>query len=327
MTDARDRPSERPEPGQQGGAIWWHSQVRYLFARQLARGKRVLDIACANGFGTVVLAEVASEVAGADLSKEAVETARRLTARPNVRYELVTKPPFPFADGSFDLVVCLETIEHMHRHEQPAFVGELARLLSPEGVLVLSTPDKATERAHDLATKEPNPWHLHTPDGAELDALLASFPHRLELLELDFVATTIVPRDPKERSAKLSEPAVALGDADEATAAPVSVIRVCARTPEGLEQARRARSPVAYRADFQRLALLAQAFTSWTLPDVSGYPVTDQLVVLADRLRKVTDRLESVEKGNGLLFENIDQLNRNLSLKGLLDRLRGKRSP
>src|SRR5436305_8562189 len=139
MSDARDQPSGRPGPEQQGGGSWWQSQVRYLFARELAAGKRVLDIACANGFGTVVLAEAAKEVAGADLSPDAVATARKINARPNVRYEAVSRPPFPFADGAFDLVVCLETIEHMRAEEQPAFMAELARLLSPEGVLLLST--------------------------------------------------------------------------------------------------------------------------------------------------------------------------------------------
>jgi SAM-dependent methyltransferase len=328
MTDDRDRPSERPEPEQRDSTIWWHSQVRYRYARELAAGKRALDIACGNGFGTIVLAEVASQVVGLDVSGQAVEVARQLNPRANVRYETVTKPPFPFPDASFDLVVTLETIEHMGREDQPAFIAELTRVLAPDGILVLSTPDRDTERAHDRMTGEPNPFHLHTPSREELETLLAAFPHRVELVERDFVATAIVPVDAEDRQKKLAAPLAMVGERE--LPAPVAVLRACARTEEGLERIRRARSPVVYRSDFQRLEFIAHVLSSANLPDISAFPVSDQLVFLAERLRRLSTptelRFDQLEASNAAIWKNLDQLNRNLSVSGWLERLRGKRS-
>jgi SAM-dependent methyltransferase len=329
MSEARDKGGERPTAEHEGGAIWWHSQTRYLFACELARGARVLDVACGHGFGTVRLAEVAATVAGADVSPEAVEIARRVNPRPNVRYETVAKPPFPFADASFALVVCLETIEHMHAHEQPAFVAELTRLLAPDGILVLSTPDRASEQSLASMTGEPNPYHLHTPSGEELDRLLAAFPHRVELVQMDYVATTVVPVAREARLAKLAAPNAAL---DEQTSQPfpVAVFRVCARTPVGLARVEAARAPVAFRADYQRLSYLAQALHASRLPDLSGLPLVEQLGVIVERVEKIVGnadgRIAKLEDQTRDLWLNVDRLNRNLSVRGILDRLRGRRS-
>lgn len=315
----RDRPSERPEPDQVGGAIWWHSRTRYLFARELAPGKQVLDLACANGFGTTLLAEVATSAVGADVSAAAVETARRLNARANVRYEVVASPTLPFGDASFDLVVCLETIEHLAREAQPSFVRELVRVLRPEGVLVLSTPDRDTERAHALMTAEPNPWHLHTPSRAELGELLAALPHRVELVEHDLVATALLPADPEARLAKLGAPTVAWGVTDRP--APISVVHACARTEAAIAPARAARLPVAYRGDHERLAFIAHVLSSARLPNLSGLPVDEQVAFVAERLGRVEAHAKDVETRHAA---QIDRLNRNVSVRGVIDRLLGR---
>jgi SAM-dependent methyltransferase len=323
--DHPDKPGdERPEAGHRGSATWWHSQIRYLYAREFAAGKRVLDIACANGFGTILLAEVAREAAGLDVSPEAVEFARRVNGRANVRYEAVSKPPFPFPDGSFDLVVSLETIEHMKQEEQPAFIAELTRLLTPDGIFVFSTPDRETERTHAKISGTPNPYHLHTPSRDEIEKLLSGFPHRVELIERDFVATTVVPVDPETRRAKLETPIVA-SVAEEDRFGAVAVLRACARTPEGFERIRAARAPIAYRVDFQRLALISNVINAAMLPDVSAFPVNEQVAFMAERLRRTDGRFQNLEESTVKLWKNVDQLNRNLSVSGWLERLRGKR--
>jgi SAM-dependent methyltransferase len=299
-----------------------------MFACELAAGARVLDLACGNGFGTVRLATVAKTVTGADVSSEAIETARRENARPNVRYEQIAKPPFPFADASFDVVVSLETIEHMHAHEQPAFVAELERVLAPDGVLVLSTPDREAEQGLAKMSREPNPYHLHTPSPEELDRLLARFAHRVELAQMDYVATAVVPVVRDERLGKLKSPNVELEE--PARPFPVAVFRVCARTAEGLARVKAARAPVAFRADYQRLSYLAQAIVEPRLPDLSALTPAEQLAVIVERVGRLVGesdgRVAKLEEQTRDLWINVDRLNKNLSVRGILDRLRGRRS-
>ncbi len=131
---------ERFVPGVQG-EIWIEHWHRYHFARRLVSGKRVLDVACGEGYGSALLAREASHVTGVDLSQEAIDHARRTYgARENLEFACATCTRVPLPDASVDVVVTFETIEHIA--EQTQFVDEIARVLRPDGVLVISCPNK-----------------------------------------------------------------------------------------------------------------------------------------------------------------------------------------
>ena len=205
-----------------------HSRVRYELAARYVAGKDVLDIACGTGVGSTFLADTARSVTGADVSGDAIEAARTAFVRPNIRYVHAPGPSLPFEDGQFDVVVSLETIEHVREDQQAAFVRELSRVLRPDGVLLLSTPDRDAERRHELATGVANPWHVHTPSHDCLDALLDGFPNRLVLQHVDLSATAVVPeRDAAPASAFIARTQVAV-------TSPIAIVYVCARDAEAL---------------------------------------------------------------------------------------------
>jgi 2-polyprenyl-3-methyl-5-hydroxy-6-metoxy-1,4-benzoquinol methylase len=79
---------ERFIPGAAGDMAYehWH---RYAFARRFAAGKRVLDAACGEGYGTALLASVATEALGVDLDPAAIEHAARDT---RARQTCASKP-------------------------------------------------------------------------------------------------------------------------------------------------------------------------------------------------------------------------------------------
>lgn len=155
--------------------IWYEHWHRYAFARGLAAGKRVLDAACGEGYGSALLAEVATEVVGVDISAAAVEHARaRYTAPPRLRFECADAAALGFADASFDLVVSFETLEHLAA--QDALLAGFARVLTDDGVLVISSPDK---RTYSDETGFRNEFHVRELYREELLALLAPhFPQR-----------------------------------------------------------------------------------------------------------------------------------------------------
>ena len=148
--------------------IWYEHWHRYAFARRLAAGRRVLDAACGEGYGSAMLSEVAADVVGVDLDRTAVAHARsRYGALPRLRYECGDATALPFADGSFDLVVSFETLEHLAAQEQ--LLQGFARVLADDGVLVISSPDKRTYS--ELAGFR-NEFHVRELYREELLALL-----------------------------------------------------------------------------------------------------------------------------------------------------------
>ena len=131
---------ERFVPGVKG-EIWVEHWHRYHFASRWCAGKRVLDVACGEGYGTALLARRAAHVTGVDISAEAIAHARgRYASLANVEFTEGSCTALPLDDASVDVAVSLETIEHITA--QAEFIGELARVLKPGGVLLLSCPNK-----------------------------------------------------------------------------------------------------------------------------------------------------------------------------------------
>ena len=152
----------------------WH---RYAFARSLARGRRVLDAACGEGYGSAMLARAgAASVLGLDLDAASVGHAtRRYADVPGLRFDTADATRLDhLPDACFDLVVSFETLEHVH--EQARLLDGFARVLAPGGLLLVSTPDKAN---YNPPGSEPNPFHVRELERGEFEGLLAArFPAR-----------------------------------------------------------------------------------------------------------------------------------------------------
>ena len=115
--------------------------ARYNWAASLARGKRVLDAGCGSGYGSELLHRGgAAEVVAVDVSPEVIE-AVAANAADGVVCEVADIAALPYPEASFDLVVCFEAIEHVE--EPDAVLDQFARVLRPDGLLVISSPNRA----------------------------------------------------------------------------------------------------------------------------------------------------------------------------------------
>lgn len=150
---------------------------RYLMARKFAQGKKVLDVACGEGYGSYLLSEVASSVTGVDISEETIEHATNSYQRTGLTYLQGNAAKIPVADGSIDLVVSFETIEHHDRHEE--MMLEISRVLQQDGLLIISSPDK--KEYSDIPNYD-NPYHVKELYLSEFETLLRKHFSNIALL-------------------------------------------------------------------------------------------------------------------------------------------------
>ena len=135
MTDPLEFTGERFTP-ECVREIWYEHWHRYAFARSLCVGKRVLDAACGEGYGSNLLAQVARDVVGVDLSPQTIEHARqRYANHANLRFEQADATQLPALGGKFDVIVSFETLEHLHA--QDALLAGFANQLADDGMAVV----------------------------------------------------------------------------------------------------------------------------------------------------------------------------------------------
>ena len=123
--------------------IWYEHWHRYVFARAFAQGRRVLDAACGEGYGSAMLAASAASVVGVDIAESAIAHARqRYAQHANLRFEQDDCTALSCGDAQFDLIVSFETLEHVAAQQE--LIAGFARAVTPGGMLIVSSPDKRT---------------------------------------------------------------------------------------------------------------------------------------------------------------------------------------
>ncbi len=126
--------------------------VVYRWIAERVRGRRVVDLACGEGYGSAELARTASSVVGVDANPEAFEHAR--AKYPQVTFE---RNMVELWDGDVDCVVFLQTIEHVP--DPDGVLERIRELIGPDGVAYVSTPNVLT-LAPKGAERSGNPWHV-----------------------------------------------------------------------------------------------------------------------------------------------------------------------
>jgi len=162
---------ERTLPDVPEENYWYRRHLAvYEWIAARARGLRVADLACGEGYGSAVLARKAAEVVGVDANPEAHEHARLRYTAATLRFErgLVEDYSEPC-----DAVVFLQTIEHIH--DPGALLGAIAKAAP---IAYVSTPNRLT-LAPEGAEKSENPWHLREYTAAEYRELCE--PHFAEV--------------------------------------------------------------------------------------------------------------------------------------------------
>jgi 2-polyprenyl-6-hydroxyphenyl methylase/3-demethylubiquinone-9 3-methyltransferase len=132
---------------------WWSEEVRWIrILRNLAkgrlswfdqaldwRGKEVLDLGCAGGFMSDEIAQRGARVTGIDPAQKAIEIAIRHaeSKQLSIRYDAGVGEKLPYADHTFDIVICVDVLEHVS--DLNKVINEIVRVLKPGGYLAYDT--------------------------------------------------------------------------------------------------------------------------------------------------------------------------------------------
>jgi SAM-dependent methyltransferase len=170
---------ERTLPDVPEENYWFRRHLAvYEWIAARAHGRRIVDLACGEGYGSQVLGRTAASVIGVDANPEAFEHARLKYAKGNVSFE---RNMLELWTGDVDCVVFLQTIEHVQ--DPDAVMRHIRALIGPEGVAYVSTPNVLT-LAPAGEPRSGNPWHVREYRPEEYRVLCARHFASVDLLGL-----------------------------------------------------------------------------------------------------------------------------------------------
>jgi 2-polyprenyl-6-hydroxyphenyl methylase / 3-demethylubiquinone-9 3-methyltransferase len=161
-------------------------------SRRPITGKTALDVGCGAGLLCEPLARMGASVTGVDAAPENIEAAMAHAAQSGLSIDYRAGEIAEQGLGQFDVVTSMEVVEHVT--DPAAFIAELAAHLKPDGLMLLSTPNRtaasrlflveAAERLGQVP-RGTHDWHQFlTPE--ELVALLTAA--GLEVVEMQGIA-------------------------------------------------------------------------------------------------------------------------------------------
>lgn len=160
---------------------------RYALAMELLKGKKVLDIACGEGYGANLLSSVAASVTGVDIDPAVISRATNTYRSPNLEFLTGSATELPVPADTYEAVVSFETLEHISQHEK--MLAEIKRVLKPGGLLLISTPDK---KNYSDRTGYKNPFHLKELYAEEFTALLEKYFSHIRMMNQQIALSSVI---------------------------------------------------------------------------------------------------------------------------------------
>lgn len=168
---------ERAHHDEANNVTYQRCQFAYEYAKPFITGKTVLDVGCGLAYGTVFMAEFASQITGIDYDHNTIESnTLKYSSIGNLDFKQSVLPPLPFADQKYDVITAFQFIEHIEPRKE--FIKECLRVLKLGGILLVTTPNVKKSLAR-------NPFHVHEYSFDEMKKEVSSFTGNFELKGLN----------------------------------------------------------------------------------------------------------------------------------------------
>lgn len=143
---------------------------RYALAQELVRGRRVLDIASGEGYGSYLMSISAKSVIGVDIDSAVIKNASIKYKKDNLEFKHGSADNIPLENSSIDIVISFETLEHHDKHHEMFL--EIKRVLKSDGILIMSSPDR---KYYSDEPKYSNPFHIKELYQSEFKTLVNQY--------------------------------------------------------------------------------------------------------------------------------------------------------
>ena len=157
--------------------------ARYKFvAKMLAGAGAVLEVGCADAFGTRIVQQEVGRVTATDIDQTLLDDARRrMDPKWPLDFKVHDLLSGPLA-GPFDAAYSLDVLEHIEPKDERRFVANLARSIKREGTVLVGTPSLAGQQ---WASPQSKIGHINCKNAPELKALMAAFFHNVFIFSMN----------------------------------------------------------------------------------------------------------------------------------------------
>jgi len=142
----------------------------YYLAKDHVKGN-MLEIGCGEGRGVALLHSYVDAFTGIDKIAEVIN--RLSSSYPEATFKQTVIPPLDFPDQSFDSIISFQVIEHIK--DDKTYLEEIARVLKPGGVALLTTPNIKMSLSR-------NPWHIREYTATQLTDLCSNYFSNVRML-------------------------------------------------------------------------------------------------------------------------------------------------
>ena len=186
-----------PSKFEENAQLYIEHITRYIFAEKYVKNRVVLDVGCGCGYGTQRLSQYATEIAGIDISTDAIDYCNSNHARGNINFKKMDCYHMDFPKNYFDVVVSFEVIEHLE--DQVRYLDEIFRVLKEGGIFIVSTPNIVK------FGKTNNPYHVNELDLDSFASLLKRYCTKVDLFGQKIDETVLLNAKVKVLKSELRE--------------------------------------------------------------------------------------------------------------------------
>ena len=157
--------------------------ARYKFvARMLSGRERVLEVGCADAFGTRIVQQAVSKVTAVDFDPIFIADVNE-RMNPHWPFEAFVHDMLAdLVPGKFDAAYALDVLEHIAAHDEHRFIANTVRSLTPEGVAIFGMPSLELQT---YASPQSKAGHVNCKSGEELKATLEHHFHSVFIFSMN----------------------------------------------------------------------------------------------------------------------------------------------